>query len=433
MNQKLFWLCLTLILLFGLISHLFIIRNNNLFFTVDQGRDAVYVREILKNQRLFLKGPETSIRGIFTGPLWYYFVTIGYLLTGGHPAGGVWMLIFLNLTTIAVLVWVIAKKVNQIAALVVGAGLTFFWPFFETSLYSFNPFPTTALAIFLVLILIKFLEGQRRKFYFWAAIPIFLAFNANLASAAALAIFYLLIGFLVLKRKFLPGDFSKSFIFLSLVLLLVSFLFFSWNPHYRSWQTAYLPPLLFVSLILMLSSFPKKLGIPLLAILLLANLLNFGRKYQEYTASSNNPSLLYNQLTIVNWIYAQAENQGFRVYNYTDTFYDYPYQYLFYWHGFKKYGYLPDEYANYPLSPKELYVPGVSYYSEPKRSGEKTSFLIIQATTNGETNSNWLEKFRENFNLVSSTQVGEIKVEKYERKHDAPNDPCIWWQRCTKL
>ncbi len=435
MNQKLFWLCLGIILLLGLISHLYAIRNGNLFFTVDQGRDAVYVREILENQHLFLKGPETSIRGIFTGPLWYYFVALGYFFSGGHPAGGVWVLLFLNLATTLILALVVAKKVSQAAALIVAAGLTFFWPFFKTSLYSFNPFPTAALTIFLVLASIKALEGKRKKI-FWGGVPIFLAFNANLASAAALTIFYLLVGFWIIHKSKLARklDFTQKFIFLSLGLSLVSFLFFLLgSSHYRSWQVAYLPPLLLIAVILALLALPKHLRAFTLIIVFVFNLLYFSQQYHSYLTPSPNPGLLFNQLAAVDWIYTQAENQGFRVYNYTDTFYDYPYQYLFYWHGLKKYGYLPDEYANYPLSPKELYVPGYLNYQEPKRSGEKTSLLIIQAATNGEANADWLEKFREHFNLINSTQIGDIRIEKYTRKHNAPNDPCLWWNNCLKL
>jgi hypothetical protein len=419
----------------GLTTHLYAIKNNNLFFTVDQGRDAVYVREILQNQRLFFKGPETSIRGIFTGPLWYYFVALGYFFSGGHPVGGVWILIILNLAATLILTLVVARKASWTAALTLAMGLTFFWPFFETSLYSFNPFPTAALAIFLILVLIKTLEGKR-KFYLWGGVFIFLAFNANLASAAALSIFYLLVGLWVVSKRKLPKGFgfAQKFIFLSLGLAAVSLLFFSiWSAHFRSWQVVYLPPLLFISLILMLWSFPKKLGVPLLLVVLGINFFNFRAQYQDYLAPSPNPSLLSNQLKAIDWIYKKSENLGFRAYNYTDTFYDYPYQYLFWWYGLRQYGYLPDEYANYPLSPKELYVPGNTHYLEPKRSGEKTSFLIIQADTNGESNKDWLEKFRGYFNLTDSTQIGNLKIEKYTRKHDSPNDPCIWWNNCLKL
>ena len=90
------------------------IRGNNFFFTVDQGNDAVYIREILENKKLLLLGPETSIRGVFAGPLWYYFLAIGYLLSDGHPYGGVLILIILNLVTSLFLIIWLSERIGKI-------------------------------------------------------------------------------------------------------------------------------------------------------------------------------------------------------------------------------------------------------------------------------------------------------------------------------
>lgn len=429
--DKRFWLILGLLLFFNLFLHFFAIKDNNLFFTVDQGRDAVYVREILESKRLFLRGPETSVRGVFSGPLWYYFIAWGYFLSGGHPVGGIWVLVFLNSLTLLVLAVILGKKASPTLGIITVLGLTFFWPFFTTSLWQFNPFPAAALVIFLILFLIKFLEGQK-KYFLFAGVIILLTFNTNLASAAALTVFYLLVGLIgIYKRKVLEKfSFLQKFIFLTLTLLIISFLFFGINwQHYRSWQTAYLPPLIFIATVFIIWQM-KKLRFFWLSALLLSSFWHLQIKFQDYLTPSPNTSILYNQLATIDWIYENAADQGFKVYNYTNTFYDYPYQYLFYWYGLKHWDYLPDEYANYPLSPKELYVPAASKYSQPKRSGEKTAFLIIQSDTNGEDNKDWINKFREHFNLTKETKIGNIRIEKYERKHDSPNDPCIWWGDC---
>lgn len=516
-----FWVFFCAIIIVGLFLRVYIIRNNNLFFTVDQGRDAIFAREILHGH-LFLKGPETNIRGIFAGPLLDYLFAIGYLVSGGHSVGAVLTLIAINLAVTSVLILWLKKYIGPLKALIVGGALQIFWPFFETTLWGFHPFPLVALAIVLLILLTEFLAGNK-NYYFLGLLPIFLAFNSEVAGAISLFIFYLIVGIygvkkkLISLRKFLlldillplfgaiffgrefiiqsflnrsggtlatsgksagvvfsglnisnmASEFLKMigmvilpqetllgvivfvflilitrrslikagkqisiFVILSLVLTLTSFVFFSSNQGWRSWHTVYLPPLLFVSALLLLMSLPKKFGYIVLGFVIFFQVLHFQKKFVEYQAPNGNPSLLYNQLAVVDWVYSKSPHLGFKVYDYVNTFHDYPYQYLFYWYGLSKYQYLPEEYANYPLSPKEIYVPGYQKYIEPKRSGERTTFLIIESDTNGEDNRDWINKFREYFDLIESSEIGKIKVEKYERKNGAPNDPCIWWSQC---
>lgn len=505
------------ILTFGLIIKIYPLINNNIYFTVDQGRDAVYVREILTRHQIITKGPETSIRGIFTGPLWYYLLAPGYVLSGGHPLGGILTLVILNLATTAFLVWWLNKKTNIKIAFLVGISLQFFWPFFETSLWAFNPFPIASLAIIQTILLTEFLLGKK-KYFFFALIPILLGINSHVAAAMVLLIFYTAVGVWGVRKKLIPlkqflavslatplvailgimrqfiktfiqtkvitiqstgqGVFTgtnlnkmsvefmkiignttfpykiafgfllfiailypffktkkvnsavKKFVYLTLLITIISFVFFASNKGWRSWHTAYLPPLLFISFILMLTQMPRKFATGLLVLIVFVQLINFQKKFSNYISPSDNPSILYNQLETIDWIYANSEEQGFSAYNYTDTFYDFPYQYLFWWHGLNKYGYLPCEYSNFPLSPKELYVPGYDHYLEPKRGCDRLKFLIIQSDTNGEDNKDWINKFREYNNLIDSTKVGEILIEKYYVKPDSPNDFCLWWGRC---
>ena len=510
MNNKIFIFLLSILLIVGFISRLLIIRNNNFYFTVDQGRDAVYVREILERKQIILKGPETSVRGVFALPLWYYFIGIGYLIFGGHPFGASFMLTILNLATSVLLVIWISREIGRIKAILIGFGLQFFWWFFYTSLWGFNPFPLISLAIVLILFLTRFL-AKKIKYYFYALIPILLAFNANIAGAMVLLIFYILIGLLAWHKKlitlisfvvsivpfFVLGilaiiggfvskgqatgtglgifsgtnfgvtipnfiemlsqatipqnliigvfiffivfllylrnkkqEFSNRFIVLTLVLYISSFVFFSFSRGWRDWQTVYLPPLLFVSYILMLFSLPKRIGISLLAFTFVFQLAFFVQKYKSYQGTSKDPSILSNQQKIIDWIYSHGEDQGFSVYTYTNTFYDYPYQYLFWWYARPKYSYLPCEYSNFPLSHKELYVPGYQYYLKPDRGCGRLRFIIIESDTNGEANKDWIDKFKNYNDLIDKQDVGKVKIEKYYTKKESPNDYCLWWGRC---
>ncbi|MDP2649337.1 MAG: hypothetical protein Q8P10_00680, partial [bacterium] len=118
MNKKLFWALFILIILFGFLIRVIPTLGNNFYFTMDQGDDAVHVREILVRHQIPILGPPTGLEGLFAGPLWYYFISIGYLIFGGNPFGSVFMLILLNLGLTAVLMKILAKKISLSFALI---------------------------------------------------------------------------------------------------------------------------------------------------------------------------------------------------------------------------------------------------------------------------------------------------------------------------
>ena len=383
----------------GLVLHIYINRNNNFYFTVDQGRDAVYVRQILNHHQIFTRGPETNIKGIFTGPLGDYFIAIGYFVFGGHPYGAVFIMIILNLLTTFVLAKWIAKNFSRTYALFICFLFQFFWGFFASALWGFHPFPLVFLSLMEVICLIKFLDGEK-KYYLVALGIVFLAFNAEVAGAISLFIFYFVIGIWATKKKIISSKhmlvlsaifgsfiiyfarefilqivrakifhttvvnssygkmgvevftgtnftkmaseflkiiggvaisqnvylgvllffiitfffvrlknknkFVEKFVYLIFILAAVSFLFFASNKGWRDWHTIYLAPLLFISLLLMILSLPKKVFVILLSIILFSQTVNFYQRYTSYLKPSPDPSLLYNQEKVLDWIYTHS-------------------------------------------------------------------------------------------------------------------------------
>src|SRR5260221_13789726 len=106
------------------------------------------------------------------------------------------------------------------------------------------------------------------------------------------------------------------------------------------------------------------------------------------------------------------ENYGFNLYTYTNSFYDYSYQYLVSWYGLPKYGFYPCEYSNFPLSIKTLYIPHTENYVEPKLGCDKFRFLIIDSTTNGNENKDWINKFRNQTIFIEKVNIGNTIIEK---------------------
>lgn len=510
MSTKIFQLLFLLILVCALIIRLLPARNNNFYFTMDQGNDAVHIREIVNRHKLLLLGPETGIRGLFAGPLWYYFTSIGYLLFAGHPAGSVFMLIVLNVTTTAVLMLILAKKVSPIAALVVGFSLQFFWWFYDASRYGFNPFPLVPLSIILLILLTASWQGKS-KYLTAAAIPAGLTFHAEVAASVAIIIFYLLsslilvitkkiplkflfLGVLTLSLFFIPhliselktnfaqtqtlirqlqepqgvaaktnfvkiseefmamvsdstipqlptispliflaiisvylrlrfiknSQFVTRFLLLSICLLFISWLFFALTTGWRVWQTVYIQPLLFTSLLLVLTSIItsqktakiiKNAALSLIFIILASQLLFFQKLYIHFLSPANDPGLLTNQLAAIDWIYQNAQGSGFWAYSYVPSVLDWHYQYLFWWHGTKKYGYIPCEYSTFPKTPS-LFVPGYQYYQEPKRDCSNLRYLIIEPDQRQASQDLWLKQTTQDTILLEEASFGNIRVEK---------------------
>ena len=85
MKKKIILMLLSL----GIIYRLFSTFGGNFLFIMDNGRDFVDVREMVELHKLRLTGPNAAIEGLYNGPLWYYLLSIPYLLTHGDPYGAI--------------------------------------------------------------------------------------------------------------------------------------------------------------------------------------------------------------------------------------------------------------------------------------------------------------------------------------------------------
>lgn len=89
---------------------------------------------------------------------------------------------------------------------------------------------------------------------------------------------------------------------------------------------------------------------------------------------SADPLMYKNEIAAIDYIYQQSHGQDFKVYTYLPSVYDYPYQYLIWWYGRKKYGYLPLEYTYLPNRPQ--YIPSQTFFSARKSTDANLIFLI---------------------------------------------------------
>ena len=467
---------------------------------MDIANETTKAREIIFWRLHPLVGQETSIEGFYHGPLWLYFISIGIFIFNFHPFGSLFMLILLSVATTAFLMRYIAKKVSPTIALVVGASLQVFWPYYDISRFAFSPFPLAFLAILQVILLSEASEGNLTAFFLAAAVSslpshfevaslppfvaLFLAFSVfsliekrlslkhfaygigliilthsarivseistgfqqlhaiqehagtsqtsylansqfdkfvqkivDIASQGlipqsaliSMIILAVILAF-ILKHKKL-NKFVKNFYIFSLLATLLAYLWFGSNTGWHPWHTVYLPPLIFISAVLVITSLGKKLAIPLFVLLLLLQLPTFVRNYAYNFRPSADARLLVNELAAVDWTYQESANNGFYVYTYLPSVYDYPYQYLYWWRGTKKYKYVPCEYSTFPQIP-DFFIRNYQKYQEPQKPCENIRYLIIEPDKNGQNQETWLAQVRKNTSLEKAVYFGTIRVEK---------------------
>lgn len=481
---------------------------------MDQGNVAVRSREVWYEHRFTLTGEDTSIKGVYHGPGYIWYVSIAYFLTGGHPVSPVIMQIFLNLFISIFLLWQIAKNDSIWRAIIIVLSLQVFWPFFDTSRFSFNPFPSVAISIATVLLLTSVLNGRVKNLIFASAIS-GLIIHTEIASYPPIFLLWFSVGLLQLSKKkilistflhacafhlifflphflsestsgfsqfrafwnqfFTPGSnmnkqnwefmmkvfgehlseslipnnwvistillilalilvliprrqkipkftslvvnqlqiskFSKRFFILTISLFIASYVYFASNQGWNSWHTNYISPLIFIAVMLIILSLKKLASFVIFTIIFVFQFNVFVNLYTHFSQLSDDASILRNELTAIDWVYQRANGNGFYVYSYLPSVYDYPYQYLFWWYGRKNYHYLPCEYTTFPNVP-DLFVPNYKDYQEPKRMCQNIRFLIIEPNKNEFLRQKWIDQLTKNTTLVEETKVGKITVQK---------------------
>ncbi len=107
-NLQVELLLVTLLVLVGLLLRVYKLPEL-MPFTYDQGRDMIVLADMATGNPV-LVGPTTGIHGVFLGPLYYYFLLPGFLLSSGNPGGvALWVASWATLSL--VIFWAVAKQV----------------------------------------------------------------------------------------------------------------------------------------------------------------------------------------------------------------------------------------------------------------------------------------------------------------------------------
>lgn len=222
--MKKFFLALifTLLLFLALIPRSVEIFNHNYLFLFDQGREYLAAKNIIVNHKFILIGTElgagsAGISGIFHGPIYYYLLTIPFMLFHGDPYGGVVLMFLFSLSSI-IAGYFLGKKMWGYPW---GIFVAFFFaispPLIAQARFIWSPNPPTVFVVLAFFFVYRFIKQKKSWDIFWAAF--FSGFVYNFEFALAIPMVLNLIVFLLLLKQ----KTTKLYLFL-LAGILVAFL-----------------------------------------------------------------------------------------------------------------------------------------------------------------------------------------------------------------
>ncbi len=493
------------ILAVGLIFRLYLSSGNNFIFNMDNARDMVDVREMVVLGKLRLIGQTTAIDGVYYGPLWYYILSIPFILSGGNPYGSIVMEIFLWAIGGYFLLWLVNKFYGKLAMLAVGSIWVASNFILLGSQYAFNPNPILFLTPVFVFCLWKYLETGKQLFNAatWFLAGAFLQFEVTVGLFMPAVIILTL----VFSKKWQYFK-NKKFYFGPLVFFLTllpqiifelrynffmtkALLAYKSGSHggveitltermlavFRSFYDTFLPTLmnfefftkvviviflliglwlikkrtsvdkltlicLMIVFVTLLGLIPLKVDLMrwhlnsvlvasiiligfvmwmlqkslpgkfiawfLFLMLLVFTVQNMISYVQARQRGDGNNSILRNEITAIDYTYQKASGKNFKAYVYMPSVIDYPYQYLYWWWGLKKYGYLPEDYAYLPQKPEYIkQKEKLNTGTRPKSSG--LVFLIKEPDQIGQRHL-WENSFK-NLEFLDKTKIGSVEIE----------------------
>ena len=189
---------LLVILLAAAVLRVFIIVRDSVPFAYDMGRDLLWAKDIAFYHIPTLIGPAASIWGVYFGPLWFYFLSIPLLLSGGNPLSAVYATGSLIILSAILAFYLFKKYLGKTYTFILGILLLFNAANINNSTYSF---PANITSILTVLILyFTFISIIKNPFFITPAFFfVGLMFHTEPAPAV---VFTLILIFMLFYLKF---------------------------------------------------------------------------------------------------------------------------------------------------------------------------------------------------------------------------------------
>ncbi|MDP2585274.1 MAG: glycosyltransferase family 39 protein [Candidatus Levybacteria bacterium] len=204
-NKILEVILLSFILCIALLPRSIEVLNKNYIFGFDQGRDYLAVKSIVVDHKPTLIGSEVGagaagLSGIFQGPLYYYSLSIPFLLTKGDPYSGV-VLMFLISSLSVVFSYIFGKKaLGTIGGLSTALLFALSPMFIAQARFTWNSNPST-LFILLAFYFTYLGMKKKNKYIFLSSFFAGFVYNFQFAVSIPLSISIFLYYIFIIKLK----------------------------------------------------------------------------------------------------------------------------------------------------------------------------------------------------------------------------------------
>lgn len=231
---------LLVILLIGVALRLY--KPLQLFmYSHDQDLLSWFVKDVVYDQNLRLIGQETSVKGVFIGPLFYYAMIPFYLLSGMDPKGGILFITVIGAATILSVYYVCSKMYSNRIGLIA----SFLYSIsFYTVMTDREIVPTTPVILWSVWLLYSlhlFLQRKYKSAFLISGVLIGLVWHVSMGLALTLPLLFVaFIYSLLSKRKFTKADIRYMFFGAAIaVVLMAPFFVFELRHDFQQTQSIF--------------------------------------------------------------------------------------------------------------------------------------------------------------------------------------------------
>lgn len=204
MKKNYLLLTLPFLVFLTLIPRAIELINGNYIFLFDQGREYLAAKGIVVSHKFILIGTElgagsAGISGIFHGPMYYYLLTIPFVLFNGNPYGAIWLMFLFSVLAI-IAGYFLGKKIwgtpwGIFVAFLFAASP----PFISQARFMWSPNPPTVFIVLAFFFVYQYLQTRKTWAIFWAAF--FSGFVYNFEFALAVPMVLTLIVYSLLLRQ----------------------------------------------------------------------------------------------------------------------------------------------------------------------------------------------------------------------------------------
>lgn len=205
-QKTLLFILVTLVTLLSLFPRSIDVLNGNPIFGFDQGRDYLAAQNIIVNHKLTLIGAEigagmAGISGVFQGPVFYYLLTIFYVVFSGDPVGGGILMLLFSFASIYFGFYFGKKLFGLFYGIVIAMLISISPIFISQARFIWNPNLPTLFTLLSLYFFYLFVRDRKNRAIFLAAFFAGFIYNFEIAIAIPLALTIIIYTPLLVKKR----------------------------------------------------------------------------------------------------------------------------------------------------------------------------------------------------------------------------------------